>query len=192
MLRRLAVLLLLVSFATGCTKGGRIAAGSIIAVTGVGLAAATNEMETRSGLFGGTYQSEDHSNDVLGGLLAITGAVLLLSGIAARDDEDRTQTMMIYPPPVAYVPYVAPSVVVDAPSAQTVIYADTVIVQNAPASAALASHLANRLAMQVSTTARDGHCEAALATAKQLAEVDLDLYERLLVTDEAVARCSTR
>ena len=172
-----------------------IAAGGAIALTGVAVAATPNEMETEQGWFGGTYQSEDHSNDVLGGLLAITGAVMLLAGASMRDDEER-RMVTVYPAPVpapvyAVAPmYPAPSVVVDAPNAETVIVADTVVVEHAPAAAAIASQMANRLAIQASVTARKGECTAAVLTARKLAEVDFALYERLLVTDAAVAECS--
>lgn len=170
-----------------------IAAGSVLTVTGIGVAAAPNDYETRDGWFGGTYQSEDHSSDITGGLMVVTGVVLLIAGLAARDEHAEPRMVTAYP---AYVPmpmYAAPptQTIVDAPNAQTVIVADTVIVENAPANAALMSKVANRLAIQASVTAKAGHCEAALLTARKLAEVDLDLYEKLLVTDEAIARCST-
>ena len=191
-----ALALTLAASAGGCTKTGMIAAGGAIALTGVAVAATPNEMETEHGFFGGTYQSEDHSNDVLGGLLAITGAVMLLAGASMRDDEER-RMVTVYPAPVPMPVYAvapvypeSPPVVVDAPNAETVIIADTVVVEHAPAGAAIASQMSNRLAIQASVTARKGECAAAVLTAKKLAEIDIELYERLLVTDVAVAECS--
>lgn len=112
-------------------------------VTGLALAGAPNSTETRTSIFGGTYQEENHGGDVLGGLLAITGAVLVIAG-ALSHDEHETHTVWV-PQPYAYAPvYVPPvvaeptpphPVVVDAPNAQTVIFANTVIVENPPAAA---------------------------------------------------------
>lgn len=136
-----AVLLVTLGAASGCaSRHGKIAAGTVMAVTGLAIAGASNPSVTREDWFGDTYQDVDHSNDVLGGLLAVSGAILILAGVATSDETPHT--VMMVPQPYAYAPvYVPPApaepapphpVVVDAPSAQTVIYANTVIVENAP------------------------------------------------------------
>lgn len=203
MLRRLAALSLalpLVTASTGCSKGGLIAAGAVTTVVGMGVAATPGDTHTHEGWFGGTYEHESHGNEVFGGLLVVTGIVLMIAGLAARDDSEK-QTVTLYPapvvpPPMAYVPGYAteaPQVVVDAPSAQTVVVANTAVVeQTTPAAVALSSRVSNRLAIQASALAREGQCEAAVITARKLAEVDFDLYERLLVADPALASCAVR
>jgi len=137
--RPLAAVLLVTSLAAaGCaSRHGKIAAGTVMAVTGLAIAGTPNSSVTREDWFGDTYQDVDHSNDILGGLLAVSGAILMLAGFATSDEAPRT--VMMVPQPYAYQPVYVPApepapphpVVVDAPSAQTVIYANTVIVENA-------------------------------------------------------------
>lgn len=142
MRRPLAAILLVTSLAaSGCaSRHGKIAAGTVMAITGIAVAGVPNTTTTREDWFGGTYQDEDHSNDILGGLLAVSGAVLLLAGLSTPDESETRTVMMVphyqpvyvEPAPVHVEPAPPQPVVVDAPSAQTVIYANTVIVENAP------------------------------------------------------------
>lgn len=183
---RLLPLLLVASLAIGCTARQRMAVGGIAVVSGVIMAAqpvettwticAPGECETLSDAFL-TSKKEDRTLQDTGVMLAITGLVLAIHGAVTMGREDREEAR-------------------NAELARQQAELDARISARRAAAAKPKAppppppSLGTRLAMQASLIAKTGNCSSALATARRLAEIDADAYAQLLLTDEAVARCS--
>lgn len=144
---RLAAVLALASVAAtaGCSRNAILATGAVMAGTGIVMVARPNTTTTHEGFLNAhdTWEEENHDYDIAGGILTVVGAAVLLAGAVARDAGDR-RTVTAYYAPYGYAPAYVPApephvepapphpVVVDAPNAQTVIFANTVIVEEAP------------------------------------------------------------
>jgi len=186
-MHRLLPLLLVASLASGCTARQRLAMGGAAVVTGVILAAqpvettwticAPGECETISDAWY-TSKKEDSTLRDTGVMLLVTGLVLALHGLASIPKEDRAEEFR------------AEAARHEAEREARRVAAARRLPPPPKAPPAPPPSVESRLAMQASLIAKTGNCDGARATAQRLAEIDADAYAHLLLTDEAVARCS--
>lgn len=168
-----ALALTLATLATGCTKHTTMAGGAVVAGGGALLLGMALSAEPAC----------RHDDPVCGVIVqptatainagvGVVGAVGLLAGLAL---------------------VAAGSKIGEAPPAN--VHVAAAPVQPPATSTELAAALEDRsqrqvqLAIQIRTIARSGNCSAALATGKQLREIDPALHLRIAVEDAAYARC---
>jgi hypothetical protein len=203
MTRPAVALLLSCILFTGCaSRGGRIAAGAATMIVGGMFAATPGETTTHhpecnpspcpgavDALF--THDTTDHTPQIVGGLMLVTGAVLLIAGLATQDRPAEQASMPMPVQPVAYAP--SPQRIL-LPSERLALQAQAQpqpVAVPQPAQAVIVGRIENRLAIQASMAAHAGHCSSAVITANKLAELDPELHVSLLERDTELALCYT-
>jgi len=183
MLARVAVCCLLVTLALGCSRRAALFGGAATTLGGVLLVADASNDNCPDGGTACEITDEafvkpiDAGIKVFGIGLIIAGVVLMAVGLGT-DEPDREA---IAPPPSAPPPIVATT----SPSGPPGLVDAAAL----PADFAIRSRMENQLAIQVSVAARRGHCVAALASGRRLAEIDPELHRKLVIADAAYARC---
>jgi hypothetical protein len=199
MVRPVTALLLSCLLFTGCaSRGGRIAAGAATMMVGGMFAATPGETTTHhptcnpspcpgavDALF--THDTTDPTPQIVGGLMLVTGAVLLIAGLVTHDAPERQAPMQPAMQPVAYAPP-PPQPMLPSERLAMQAQAEATAVPR-PAQAAIVGRIENRLAIQASMAAHAGHCSSAVITANKLAELDAELHVSLLERDTELALC---
>lgn len=201
-----ALLLSCVLFSGCASRGGRIAAGAATMLVG-GMFMATPGETTQNhpsctpspcpGVIDTllTTESTDHTPQVIGGLMLVTGLILVVAGLATQDKPAEQPPVTIPVQPYAYgpqPPYAQPSYAYT-PQPQPMLPSERLAAQTVdaprPAQAVIVGRIENRLAIQASMAAHAGHCSSAVVTANKLAELDPELHVSLLEKDTELALC---
>lgn len=181
------VLLLAVPLvATGCAGTAGIGGGVVL--TAVGTALVVGSQSSGSGCRAGDSICEgvndaivepfSKSVTLLGVTSIVVGVVMMAAGAHKLDVASREQAVT-----QRAVPVRAP--IAAAPVTQVTALPHLA----APAEIALRAVPENRLAMQVSTLARDGHCDAAVLTGQRLLDLAPTMFHTLARTDAVFADC---
>lgn len=166
----------LATLATGCTKHTTMAGGAVLAGGGallLGTAlAAEPACRPDDPVCGVIVQP---AATAINAGVGVVGAVGLLAGLALV----AAGANIGEAPPAAARIAVAPIPAVQPPAVSTELAAALEDRSQRPV----------QLAIQIRTIARSGNCSAALATGKQLRELDPALHMRIAIEDAAYARC---
>lgn len=200
MIRPAVALLLSCVLFSGCaSRGGRIGAGAATMIVGSMFMALPGETTqnhptcTPSPCPGAidtllTTESTDRTPQIVGGLMLVTGAILVIAGLATHDTpaEQPRVHAPLQPYGYAQASYAPPQQPM-LPSERLAAQAQTAVPR--PAQAVIIGRIENRLAIQASTAAHAGHCRSAVVTANKLAELDPELHVSLLEKDTELALC---
>ncbi len=183
-------------FGSACTpsRAAIMAGAGTMLLGGITFAAgAPNSNCTYSGQCGGVDSFVDGVGDdinegvrTLGAGMFITGALLLVVGLATNNDDGSHDEGK----PVRITNLHAPAVDVVFEQPDPTLSAPGMVDRLAtPAEMAVRSRIENRLWIQARVAASRGDCVAAGVTSKQLAQVDPALHAELMRTDVDVAIC---
>ncbi|MGE0550773.1 MAG: hypothetical protein AB7R00_27155 [Kofleriaceae bacterium] len=174
---RSTALLVISVLAGGCTKNGALMAGTALAGAGTVMTLSADATPCDNCILDRDGSFEVGLERGLGISVALLGLTLI--AISGRLPETLEPAPLPAPAPTSAVARLGPP-------------GSAPVEALAPSMVLLHARLENRLLLQASTAARNGQCNAAVATGEQLAVRDSALYAKLLDTDQRYAACVAR